>query len=346
MELKNDAVRGFILVGCGTIAQKHVIQIQSLGRLVAILDTDPEKANRFALQHQVPAFYTFDDLIQAGLSADIMVICTPNGFHAAQTLKALNHGYHVLCEKPMALTSADGKNMLETARQAKRLLMIVKQNRFNPPVQRLKQWIGSGASGQLYSYSLNCLWNRNPEYYTSSSWRGTLDLDGGTLYTQFSHYIDFLYWLFGQPSEIHGYRANRAHQDIIHFEDQGVVSLAYDSGLTGGIHYSINCFEKNMESSLTVLAQNGSIRIGGPSCNIIEYQCIKNDYWQPGDEPSDTNRYGGYTGSMSNHNQVYKQFLKALNQDEFNDQGAYEAMKTVELIEEIYRHSSFVNRHS
>lgn len=328
---------GFILIGCGNIAHKHITQIQSLGHLVAIFDTDHHKTIQLGQQHQVPAFHSFEELLAAGLDAEIMVICTPNGFHAQQTISSLDHGYHVLCEKPMALNSRDGMSMLEAAQKAGRMLMIVKQNRFNPPIQRLKQWIESGASGQLYSYSLNCLWNRNPAYYTSSSWRGTLELDGGTLYTQFSHYIDFLYWLFGDPKEIQGFRSNQAHQDIIQFEDQGTVSLSYSSGLTGGIHYSINSFEKNMESSLTILAQNGSIRIGGPSCNLIEYQSIKNDYWQMEEESPETNRYGSYTGSMSNHHLVYKQFLQAIKQNPFNYQGAFEAMKTVELIEEIYR---------
>jgi len=330
---------GFILIGCGSIAQKHIAQIQLAGKLIAVQDTDQQKVHQLTHQLGIPGYSSFDDLMNSGLQAEIMVICTPNGLHAKQSIMALNKGYHVLCEKPMALKSADGMAMLEAARRANRLLVIVKQNRFNPPIQRLKHWIESGASGHLYSYSLNCLWNRNHEYYTSSLWRGTLELDGGTLYTQFSHYIDFLYWLFGQPREVHGFRTNLAHQDIIQFEDQGTVSLAYPNGLTGGIHYSINSFEKNMESSLTILAQHGSIRIGGPSCNNIEYQCIKNDYWPSAEEPSETNRYGGYVGSMSNHHQVYKQFLNALNQDEFNYQGAYEAMKTVELIEEIYRQS-------
>jgi len=310
-----------------------------MGQLIAVYDTDQQKAGRLGHQYSVPAFYSFETIMQAKLKADVMVICTPNGLHAEQTIAALNQGYHVLCEKPMALTGTDGQRMLAVAKETNRLLMIVKQNRFNPPILRLKQWIESGASGQVFSYSLNCLWNRNPEYYTSSFWRGTLDLDGGTLFTQFSHYIDFLYWLFGQPQEIRGYRSNLAHRDIIQFEDQGSVSLSYPSGLTGCIHYSINCFEKNMESSLTVLAQNGSIRIGGPSCNTIEYQCIKNDYWQSEEETPGANRYGSYTGSVSNLHLVYKQLLQALKQDHYNYQGAFEAMKTVELIEKIYRHS-------
>lgn len=332
---------GFILIGCGAIAQKHMEQIRQLGRLVAICDIDQLKVQQLGQQLGVPAYSSFDELLKAAPKADVVVICTPNGFHAAQSILALNQGYHVLCEKPMALKSEDGLAMLDAAKQAKKLLMIVKQNRFNMPIQRLKQWIEAGASGQLYSFSLNCLWNRNHEYYTSSSWRGTLDLDGGTLYTQFSHYIDFLYWLFGQPLEIHGFRTNLAHQDIIQFEDQGTVSLAYSNGLTGSIHYSINSFEKNMESSLTVLAQHGSIRIAGLSCNNIEYQNIKNDYWQINDESTETNRYGTYTGSMANHQHVYKQFLNTLGQTPYNYQGAYEAMKTVELIEGIYRQSRF-----
>lgn len=329
----------FILVGSGSIANKHLSQIQRLGQLVAVCDRDPKKIYEQGQQLSVPVFNSMDQLIEAGIAADILVICTPNGLHASQTITALNAGYHVLCEKPMALTQPDAQAMLETAQRKNKLLMVVKQNRFNPPVQKLKNWIASGASGKVYSYSLNCLWNRNPEYYTSSAWRGRLDMDGGTLFTQFSHYIDFLYWIFGEIAEVNGFRTNQAHHGLIEFEDQGTVSLNYPSGMTGNIHYSINAFQKNMETSLTVLAQNGSIRIGGLSCNNIEYQNIKNESWQFPDETPNTNQYGSYTGSMSNHHLVYDHFIDSMKENKLNYQGTFEAMKTVELIEKIYKHS-------
>ncbi|MBK6388988.1 MAG: Gfo/Idh/MocA family oxidoreductase [Saprospiraceae bacterium] len=326
----------YILVGCGAIAPRHIREILRTGTLTAVCDTDPERLSEYMTMYHIPGYASFDTLMSAGLTADIVVLCTPNGYHASQSIQAMQQGYHVICEKPMALKSKDAALMLAVAKQTNKSLSIVKQNRFNGPILQLQQWIASGASGQVYSLSMNCLWNRDTHYYTSSTWRGTKELDGGILYTQFSHYIDFLYWIFGEVIEIKSLASNVCHREIIDFDDQGVAILRFESGVLGTIHYSINAFEKNMESSLTVLAEHGSIRIGGLSANTIEYQHKSGSAFSIPDTTTHINQYPNYAGSVSNHHFVYDQVLNGLQSNVYNVQSAYEAMKTVELIERIY----------
>ncbi len=263
-------------------------------------------------------------------------MCTPNAFHASQTIDALRQGYHVLCEKPMSLHSKDAEEMIQLAREQHRLLMIVKQNRFNTPMVQLKQWIETGQSGKLYSFSLNCLWNRNKDYFQSSPWHGTTEIDGGILYTQFSHYIDFCIWLFGDIQAVQSFQSNAAHVGITAFDDQGVALLKFESGLIGTLHFSINSFEKNMESSLTLLAEHGSIKIGGSACNEMEYQHKSGEPFSKMQTAIPVNEYGKYRGSASNHHLVYDHFIQCLLHNDKNEKSLHEAKKTIELIERIY----------
>jgi predicted dehydrogenase len=161
----------YILVGCGAIAPRHIREILRTGTLTAVCDTDPERLSEYMTMYHIPGYASFDTLMSAGLTADIVVLCTPNGYHASQSIQAMQQGYHVICEKPMALKSKDAALMLAVAQQTNKSLSIVKQNRFNGPILQLQQWIASGASGQVYSLSMNCLWNRDTHYYTSSTWQ-------------------------------------------------------------------------------------------------------------------------------------------------------------------------------
>jgi predicted dehydrogenase len=242
----------------------------------------------------------------------------------------------VLCEKPMALSVADAGQMISESLRANKLLFIVKQNRFNPPVEAVKKIIDEGRLGKIYSAQLNCFWNRNESYYKESDWKGTLKLDGGTLYTQFSHFIDLLYWLVGDVKHVKASIGNYCHQGIIEFEDTGVVSLEFYNGAVGTINYSVNSFGKNMEGSITIFAENGTVKIGGQYLNELEYQKF-NDFeisnLPPGNPP---NEYGEYKGSMSNHDKVYENVIDVLNHKGVIATNAFEGMKTVEIIEKIY----------
>jgi len=266
---------------------------------------------------------------------DVVSVCTPNGVHAQHAILALRAGCHVLCEKPMALSSGDCGQMIQQAERANRRLFIVKQNRFNPPVVAVKRLIDDGALGELHSLQLNCFWNRNADYYRDS-WKGTADLDGGCLYTQFSHFIDLLYWLAGDVSAVRAFTANFAHRDTIDFEDCGVAALEFRSGAIGAIHFTVNAYSKNMEGSLAIFAEKGSVKIGGQYLNELEYQDIEGSPIQslpPGRPP---NQYGTYVGSMSNHDKVYQNMVDVLLGGGVIATNGYEGMKTVEIIEKIY----------
>jgi len=236
----------------------------------------------------------------------------------------------------MALSVSDCSAMIHAAERANKRLFIVKQNRFNPPVIAVKELIDQGKLGKIYSVQLNCFWNRNSEYY-KNSWKGTKDMDGGTLYTQFSHFIDLLYWFLGDVSSVAAHTDNFDHKGLIEFEDTGVVILKFLSGAIGTIHYTVNAFKKNMEGSLTIFAEKGTIKIGGQYLNELEYQSLEGDAitnLPPGNPP---NNYGQYFGSMSNHDKVYQNLVSVLSGKGAIATSGMEGLRTVEIIEKIYK---------
>jgi predicted dehydrogenase len=324
----------FAIIGCGRIAQRHAEHIHNQGKLLAVCDIVEEKARSLANKYGAKAYSNIDELL-LNEKPDLVSICTPNGLHALHSIKALKAGFHVLCEKPMALSVQDCGEMINAAERASRRLFIVKQNRFNPPVAEVKKIIEEGRLGKLYSVQLNCFWNRNNEYY-QNSWKGTKALDGGTLFTQFSHFIDLLYWMIGDVKEVHGWLSNYHHEGIIEFEDTGVVSLKFYNDVIGTINYTVNSFQKNMEGSLTIFAEKGVVKIGGQYLNELEYQSIdqfKIENLPPGNPP---NNYGQYLGSMSNHDKVYQNVVEVLMGTGTIATNGFEGLKTVEIIDKIY----------
>jgi predicted dehydrogenase len=324
----------FAIIGCGKIAPRHAAEAAKQGQLVAVCDIIKERADSLAGQYNARAYSSISGLLDKEKEIDIIAICTPNGCHAEHSMLGLNAGMHVLCEKPLCIQTADAIKMIETAAESKRKLFVVKSTRYNPSLVALKKIITGQGLGKLYSFQLNCFWNRPASYY-SESWKGKLQLDGGTLYTQFSHYIDALLWLFGDIKSVSGYRSNMAHSGTIEFEDSGVVALRMKNGMLGGLNWSVNTFKKNMEVSLTILAEKGSIRIGGEYMNKLDYQLtdgVQLDIPVTGS----ANDYGSYQGSMSNHDKVYENLLKALQDEEHPFANAMDGLKTVEAIEKIY----------
>ena len=326
----------FAIIGCGRIAQRHAGHIKRLGNLKAVCDTNYKRADVLGKDYDATVYYSIDDLLESEKEIDVVAICTPNGLHTEHTIKSLRAGHHVLCEKPMALSVADAGQMISESLRANKMLFIVKQNRFNPPVVAVKKAIEDGKFGKIYSAQLNCFWNRNEAYYKGSDWKGTLKLDGGTLFTQFSHFVDLLYWLVGDVKDVKASIGNYAHQGIIEFEDTGAVSLEFYNGALGTINYSVNSFGKNMEGSITIFGENGTVKIGGQYLNELEYQKIEGYEIKdlpPGNPP---NEYGEYKGSMSNHDKVYENVINVLNNKAIIATNAFEGMKTVEIIEKIY----------
>jgi predicted dehydrogenase len=324
----------FALIGCGKIAPRHALEMVKYGTLTAVCDIVPERADALATQYKCNAYYTLDELLLNESALDVVAICTPNGLHAEHSIKSLEAGSHVLCEKPLCTSSSDARNMIEVALQKNRKLLVVKSTRYNPALANLKRLVEGGSLGTIYSFQLNCFWNRPPAYY-ASSWKGDLRLDGGTLYTQFSHYIDALLWLLGDIRSVSGFRKNQAHQGIIAFEDSGAVALEMENGVIGGLNWSVNTFRKNMEVSLTIIAEKGNMRIGGEYMNTVEYQLVEGDTI-PLHEAGTANDYGYYKGSMSNHDRIYANLVKALADDNHPFTNALDGLKTVVAIEKIY----------
>ena len=333
----------FAIIGCGRIAQRHAEHIVKVGKLVAICDIVAEKADALANQYGAKAHYDIVDLLSIEKDIDVVSICSPNGLHATHSILSLNAGFHVLCEKPMAISASDCGKMIQAAEKANRRLFAIKQNRFNPPVAAVKKIIDEGKLGNILSVQLSCFWNRNNEYY-ENSWKGTADLDGGTLYTQFSHFVDLLYWMIGDVDEVFSYTSNYMHKGIIDFEDTGVVILKFQNGVLGTINYTVNSFEKNMEGSLTIFGEKGTVKIGGQYLNELEYQNIENYSITNLPEGNKPNHYGNYVGSMSNHDKVYQNVVDVLCNQAAINTSAFEAMKTVEIIEKIYQ-SAKKNNH-
>jgi len=327
----------FAIIGCGRIAQRHAEHINNLGSLKAVCDIKPYRSNALAKKYNAKPYTSIDTLLKSEHNIDVISICTPNGLHAQHSIKSFRARHHVLCEKPMALSVSDCKKMNAEAKKANKHLFIVKQNRFNPPVAATKKAIDQNKLGKIINVQLNCFWNRNNQYYKESDWKGTKKLDGGTLFTQFSHFIDLLYWMIGDVEKASAISQNFLHKNLIEFEDTGVVLLKFKNGAIGTINYTVNSYNQNMEGSLTIFGQKGTVKIGGQYLNELEYQNIQNYKIKCSQKSSPANNYGFYQGSMSNHDKVYKNVVNVLTKKEKISTNGYEGMKTVEIISKIYR---------
>lgn len=327
----------FGIIGCGRIAGRHAIHIAKTGHLTATCDIDISRAKALADPEKATAWSDVEEFLSQNKGKmDVVSVCSPNGLHAQHGIEALKHGYHVLCEKPMAISVEDCGNMINEAERANRRLFIVKQNRFNPPVEALKKAIEGGHLGKIFSVQLSCFWNRNNDYYQRSEWKGSGEMDGGTLFTQFSHFIDLLYWLIGDIKTVRGFTRNFAHQSIIDFEDTGVVAMEFHNGAIGTLNYTVNSHQKNMEGSITVFGEKGTVKIGGQYLNELEYQNIESYRIENLPEGAVANDYGTYQGSMSNHDKVYENLISVLTKEGIIAANGFEGLKTVEIIDKIY----------
>jgi UDP-N-acetyl-2-amino-2-deoxyglucuronate dehydrogenase len=327
----------FAVIGCGHIGKRHIEMIMRSpeSELVAIADVKLTQ-DLGAFPKEIPFFQSLEELLASNLEIDVVNICTPNGFHAEQSLKVLESLKHLVVEKPMALTKSDAEKVIFKALHVHKHLFAVMQNRYSPPSIWIKDLMTSGIMGKVYMVQLNCYWNRDNRYYKSDSWHGKADLDGGTLYTQFSHFIDILYWLFGDIQNIQGKFNDFNHHDLTDFEDSGFVSFDFINGGMGSINYSTSVWNQNLESSMTIIGEYGSVKIGGQYMDKVEY-CHVKDYEMP--ELAATNPgndYGAYKGSAQNHNFVIDNVVDVLKGRAAITTNALEGLKVVDMIERIY----------
>jgi len=327
----------FAVVGCGHIGKRHAEMIQRHPEceLVALCDNRPKGELGIEVL-DAPFFNDMDAMLAAVPGIEVVNICTPNGLHAELSLKALEARKHVVCEKPMALTKASCEAVLFKALQVHRTVFGVMQNRYSPPSQWIKSVLDQGLLGEIFMVQVNCYWNRDARYYKPGTWKGSADLDGGTLFTQFSHFIDIMYWLFGDITDIQGRFADFAHQDLTAFEDTGIVSFRFLNGGMGCINYSTAVWDKNLESSLTVIGSKGSVKIGGQYMDQVEH-CHIEGYTMPALAATNpANDYGAYKGSANNHGYIIENVVDTLKGRTTLTTNALEGLKVVEIIERIY----------
>lgn len=337
MESNKKKIR-FAVVGCGHIGKRHAeMVVRDPGaELVALCDIRPKE--ELGIEAYPVAFFSdMTSLLQSGLDIDVINICVPNGLHAELAIQAIESGHHVVIEKPMALQVQDAERVLQTSLKYQKEVFCVMQNRYSPPSVWIKQMIDSGRLGKIYLVQLNCFWNRDERYYKPGGWHGDACLDGGTLFTQFSHFIDIMYWLFGDIQHIQARFADFNHQQLTDFEDSGLVTFEFVNGGMGCLNYSTAVWNKNMESSMLIVAENGSVKIGGQYMNEVEYCHIK-DYEMPELAPTNPgNDYGPYKGSAQNHNFVIRNVVEVLQHTGAqNTTTALEGLKIVDIIRRIY----------
>lgn len=327
----------FSLIGAGRIARRHAEHIMNYGKLVAVCDNNPLALKSFCEEFPgVKRYLSVEEMLKHDQESEVVNICTPNGYHCDHALQAMLAGKHVVVEKPMALTTADCHEMITVAKKLNRHLFVVKQNRFNPPIVKLKEVLDRNLLGKIYSAQLNCFWNRNENYFSSSKWKGTMELDGGILYTQFSHFIDLFTWVLGKPGKIRAFANNYHHTQSIEFDDTITAITCFESGIIGTMNFTINAFNKNMEGSITLFGEKGTIKVGGQYLNELEYQNI--DLYKITDlaQGKPANDYGDYQGSMSNHDKIIENVLDVLERNGRIAVDGEEAIKTVTFIEQIY----------
>lgn len=326
----------FAVIGAGHIGKRHAEMVvrNPESELVAICDSRSKE--ECGVTFDVPFFNDPKEMLDA-VDCDVVCVCTPNGSHARMGLLALEHQKHLVVEKPMALTKADCESLIFAALNVHRQVFCVMQNRYSPPSEWIKSLLTENKLGEFYMVNIDCFWNRDHRYYKPNYWKGTMEEDGGTLFTQFSHFIDIMYWLFGDITNIQARFRDFNHQTNTEFEDSGIVSFDFVNGGIGNINFSTSVANVNLESSLTIVAEKGTVKIGGQYMNEVHY-CNINDYEMPVlPEGNPANDYGAYKGSAANHVFIIENVVDTLKGRTKITTNALEGLKVVDIIERIYQ---------
>lgn len=327
----------FAVIGQGHIGKRHAEMIRRNPDCELVAVCDIKTKEELDITNISEAFYhDADEMLKKHPEIEVVNICSPNGLHAQHALKALEAKKHVVVEKPMALNTRDCETIIYKSLQMHKNVFCVMQNRYSPPSVWLKEIVESGKLGEIFMVQLNCYWNRDERYYKKGSWKGTQELDGGTLFTQFSHFIDIMYWLFGDITDIQAKFNDFTHKQTTDFEDSGFISFKFVHGGMGSLNYSTAVWDKNLESSLTIIGEKGSVKVGGQYMDKVEYCHIK-DYEMPELPPTNpANDYGHYKGSANNHHYVIENVVNTIKGRTTITTNALEGMKVVDIIERIY----------
>lgn len=323
----------FSVIGLGHIGKLHanIIAQHKQAALVAVCD------NSFVPSYSssIPSFSSLESLLSSDVDFDVLCVATPNGLHQEQALLALRAGKHVVIEKPMALSATGCRKIIDMATTRQLQVFCVMQNRYSIPSLWLKDILEKGILGKIYMVNVSCFWNRDSRYYTPGSWHGSKSMDGGPLFTQFSHFIDTLLWLFGDIQYINSRFANFNHSKMTEFEDSGTVVFDFKTGARGCVHYTTACWDRNLSNRMTIIAENGSIEIEGQYMENISYCHIKNyDLLIP--KQSFPPNYSSDNVNITNHHLFFDDVIMMLNSQPGAAASGTDGLKTVQIIEDIY----------
>jgi UDP-N-acetyl-2-amino-2-deoxyglucuronate dehydrogenase len=324
----------FALIGCGRIAQKHIEAIEAhadRAEIVAVCDVDPAALEKAATHTGATAYLSLDDVLGRS-HADAVILATPSGLHADQGIRSAAAGLHVITEKPMATRWNDGKRLVKSCDDAGVLLFVVKQNRLNATLQLVKRAIDKGRFGKIYMANLNVFWNRPQSYYDSARWRGTWEFDGGAFMNQASHYVDLMDWLIGPVANVHAFAGTLGRN--IEVEDTGVANIRWRSGALGSINVTMLTYPRNYEGSLTILGENGSVRIGGVAVNEIQHWAFADD--EPDDELVAKASYETPSVYGFGHPLYYDNVIRTLRGEADAETDGREGLRSLELLIGIY----------
>ncbi|GIV28777.1 MAG: oxidoreductase [Bacteroidia bacterium] len=327
----------FAVIGQGHIGKRHAEMVRRNPECELVAVCDIKNKEELGITEITEAFYhDVDEMLVNHPEIEVVNICSPNGLHAQHCLKSLEAKKHIVVEKPMALNTRDCESIIYKSLQMHKNVFCVMQNRYSPPSVWLKEIVETGKLGKIFMVQLNCYWNRDERYYKKGTWKGDQELDGGTLFTQFSHFIDIMYWLFGDITDIQAKFNDFTHKDSTDFEDSGFISFKFVHGGMGSLNYSTAVWDKNLESSLTIIGEKGSVKVGGQYMDKVEYCHIK-DYEMPELAPTNpANDYGHYKGSANNHHYVIENVVNTIKGRTTITTNALEGMKVVDIIERIY----------
>lgn len=324
----------FGLVGCGRIAAKHIDALHAHSRdaeISAVCDIDPAALRKAQEATGACAFGSFRELLDAG-NVDAVVLATPSGLHAEEAMEAARRGIHVVSEKPMATRWTDAQRMVQVCDQEGVRLFIVKQNRRNATIQLVKRAIEKGRFGRIYMANLNVFWTRPQSYYDSARWRGTWEFDGGAFMNQASHFVDLLDWLIGPVASVQAFTGTLARN--IQVEDTGVANIRWRSGALGSVSVTMLTYRQNLEGSLVILGEKGTVRVGGVAVNEIQHW----EFMEP-DEDDDKVQSASYdTTSVYGfgHPLYYENVIQSLRGHAEPETDGREGLKSLELLVAIY----------
>ncbi|MGL1934880.1 MAG: Gfo/Idh/MocA family oxidoreductase [Fibrobacterales bacterium] len=324
----------FALIGCGRIAFKHFEAIENIpdARIVAICDKKEPHVKQIAKEQNCDWYTSFTDMLTRD-DIDVVVIATPSGLHPTHGIQAAQAGKHILTEKPMSTNYKEAKKLIRTCDENNVQLHVVHQNRLNTTIDTLKKAIDKGRFGKIYSVQVNVFWTRPQEYYDSSSWRGTWEFDGGAFMNQASHYVDLLEYLIGEVDSVMAYTATLERK--IEAEDSGVVAMKFRNGALGTMNVSMLTYPKNLEGSITILGETGTVKIGGVAVNKVdqwEFKDYDDDDKVIFEKSYDTQSVYGF-----GHTGYYKNVIRSIQTGEEPEVCGRKGLKSLELILAIYK---------